>query len=233
MILLQSILNRLRGTGKLFWIINGNALYVAMIWVTIGLCYYFQVTGVLTFTVPFIDLYINLGTIETAVLVGFIAGALYAIGEASTWGKWVGSLTHPGTFKGTEQLDNAINEERGKKFPYIWHIANFIIKEDNGKEFNERLKQYIWHCRVALTLRGIYWWLPMYLFLGAVGLITVTEGLVIGLLLGFGFPIASELGRLWKFTFEWKFFHTSQGWCNQELIYGAFQGIAMWYVILG
>ena len=101
MIFLQSLLNRLRGTGKLFGIINGNSLYVAMIWITIGLVYYFQVGGILTFTVPFIDWDVNFGTIGTAILVGFISGALYAIGEASNWGKWVGSLTHPSNFKGT------------------------------------------------------------------------------------------------------------------------------------
>jgi hypothetical protein len=157
---------------------------------------------------------------------------LYILGEASGWGKWVGSLCHPENFKGHFELNKAIAEDRGKKFPHLWYIGNIIVKEDNDKIFIKRLAQYLWHCRVTLVLRGLYWWMPLYLFLAFAGLISYSEALIIGLLLGIGFPVACELGRRWNFTYEYKFFHTSRGWCNQELFYGLFQGIALWYVVI-
>lgn len=220
--IIEAILNRLRGTGKIISFINGNIIYALYIGLVIGLIVHFTGASMLFDKIGFIlnnEQYIFQNTpIINNILIVFITIALYIIGEASGWGKWVGSLCHP------ENVTNAVKSEtKSGVFFAIHSIANYFIPQNIN---------YFWYCRLALTLRGIYWWLPLYLFFAFVGLISYVGALVIGLLLGVAFPIACELGRRWDFTFNWKFFHTSKGWCNQELIYGAFQGIAMWYVIL-
>lgn len=197
--IIEAVLNRLRGTGKIISFINGNIIYALYIGIVFALLSY------------------NHPTSLNSIFIGFVAMTLYILGEASGWGKWVGSLCHP------ENVTESVKQEtKNGVFFAIHTIANFFIPQKLN---------YFWYCRVALTLRGIYWWLPLYLFLGFVGLINYYEALVIGLLLGVGFPVASELGRLWGFTFKFKIFHLSRGWENQEFIYGALQGIALWYVV--
>ena len=54
--------------------------------------------------------------------------------------------------------------------------------------------------------------------------------------LGMAFPIACEIGKRITFTrtYDLKFIKLSfsQGWENQEVVYGIFQGIALWYTII-
>ena len=50
-------------------------------------------------------------------------------------------------------------------------------------------------------------------------------------MLSTGFPIAAYLGKNINFEYRSKYFNTSRGWENQELVYGFFHWIALWYVI--
>ena len=76
----------------------------------------------------------------------------------------------------------------------------------------------------------------MYLVLAIFQIITYQEALIITTLLGIAFPIACELGKRITFTktYDLKFIKLSfsQGWENQEVVYGLFQGMCLWYVII-
>ena len=132
------------------------------------------------------------------------------------------------------QINYADNE--GKTFPFIYQVTNFFIKEKIDGTFEEQGKQYRKHVTLALALRGLYWWLPVYLVLAIFQIITYQEALIIATLLGSAFPIAAEIGKRITFTKEYnlKFIKLSfsQGWENQEVVYGLFQGIALWYTII-
>ena len=222
-IILCGVLNRLRGTGmiKHFGTLNiankkievkfvGNHLY--------GI-YIALVLGIIT-----MNMWLGLSV--------FVA---YLVGESKGWGEWVGSLTR--TEPWTEELlQRNYADNEGKTFPYIYQTTNFFIKEKIDGTFEEQCKQYRKHVTLALALRGLYWWLPVYLVLAIFQIITYQEALIITTLLGIAFPIACEIGKRITFTktYDLKFikFSFSQGWENQEVVYGLFQGIALWYTVI-
>lgn len=218
-----SILNRFRGTGviKHFGTLKmfnkevrinfcGNHLYG--LWIAL-------VLGITTMN----------------VWLGLTVLVAYLIGEAKGWGEWVGSLTRHEPWD-EQMLQGNYKDDEGKTFPFIYQIANFFIKEKIDGTFEEQYKQYRRHATLALILRGMYWWLPVYLVLVVFGVINFTEAFAITTLLGIAFPIACEIGRRITFTktYDLKFIKLSfsQGWENQEVVYGLFQGIALWYTII-
>ena len=218
------ILNRFRGTGviKHFGTLrvfekeisisfNGNHLYG--LWIAL-------VLGVATMN----------AWLGLSVLIA------YLIGESKGWGEWVGSLTRHEPWT-EELLEHNYKDDEGKTFPFIYQIANFFIKEKIDGTFEEQCKQYRKHATLALMLRGMYWWLPVYLVLAAFGVISWEIAVIAGVVLGIAFPIAAELGRRWEFdkSYDLKFIKLSfsQGWENQEVVYGAFQGIVMWSIVIG
>ena len=224
MILTEALGNRLRGTGviKHFGTLKmfnkeieikfvGNHLY--------GL---------------WIVLVLGIATMNT--WLGLSIFVAYLIGEAKGWGEWVGSLTRHEPWD-EAMLQHNYKDDEGKTFPFIYQIANFFIKEKIDGTFEEQCKQYRKHATLALMLRGMYWWLPVYLVLAAFGVISWEIAGIAGVLLGIAFPIACEIGRRLTFTktYDLKFIKLSfsQGWENQEVVYGLFQGIVMWYIILG
>ena len=223
MIILEAILNRLRGTGVIkhfgtLKIMNkeievkfvGNHLYG--LWLAL-------VLGIATMN----------AWLGLSILVA------YLIGEAKGWGEWVGSLTRHEPWD-EQMLQHNYKDDEGKTFPFIYQISNFFIKEKIDGTFEEQCKQYRRHATLALMLRGIYWWLPVYLVLAAFGVIGWDIAVMVGIGLGIAFPIAAEIGRRITFTktYDLKFIKLSfsQGWENQEVVYGLFQGIALWYTII-
>lgn len=218
-----SILNRLRGTGviKHFGTLKmfnkeievkfvGNHLYG--LWIAL-------VLGVATMNV----------WLGLAVLVA------YLIGEAKGWGEWVGTLTRHEPWD-EAMLQKNYSDTEGKTFPFIHQISNFIIPEKINGTFETRAKQYKHYAILALTLRGFYWWSFVYFTLAIFQVIQYQEALIISILLGIAFPVAAEIGRRITFTktYDLKFIKLSfsQGWENQEVVYGLFQGIALWYTII-
>ena len=222
-IILCGVLNRLRGTGmiKHFGTLNiankkievnfvGNHLY--------GI-YIALVLGIIT-----MNMWLGLSV--------FVA---YLVGESKGWGEWVGSLTRTEPWT-EEMLQYNYKDDEGKTFPFIYQITNFFIKEKIDGTFEEQCKQYRKHVTLALALRGFYWGLPVYLVLAIFQIITYQEAFAIATLLGIAFPIACEIGKRIKFnkTYDLKFIKLSfsQGWENQEVVYGMFQGIALWYTVI-
>ena len=221
-VILCALGNRLRGTGviKHFGTLNigsikteikfnGNHLYGLWIALVLGLATMNAWLG----------------------LAVFIA---YLIGESKGWGEWVGSLSRVEPWT-EEHLQGDYNDDEGKKFPFIHQIANSVCKEQIEGTFEQRAKQYKKYATLALILRGMYWWLHVYSVLAAFGVISWYCAVMAGIGLGIAFPIAAEIGRHWKFTrtYDLKFIELSfsQGWENQEVVYGAIQGAVMWYVV--
>lgn len=225
----SAILNRLRGTGvikhfgtlrvgeiKLWKFVTQNIeVNVNLVWNHIYALYLALIVGLLTMN----------------IYAGVLILIAYLVGESKGWGEWVGSLTRVEPFAIDDILRNYKDEE-GRGFPYIHKIANFIEPERIECDLESRVEQYLRYAKVALTIRGIYWWSLVYGVMFYFGLVNVYEYIAIVTVLGIGFPIACELGKMitssgkvWKI--EW-----SQGWENQELVYGLLQGVALWYVIL-
>ena len=213
------ILNRLRGTGLIKHFgtlhIGKYSIEIKLVWNHIYGLYFALIFGFLT------------GSFWIGVLT-FVA---YLVGEAKGWGEWVGALTRWET-KDEKWLQRQYKDNEGVGFPYVHQIANFVVKEQVEGTLEEKLKQYNKYATLALTLRGMYWWSLVYGVIAWFGLINLYEYAAIVAILGMGFPIACEIGKritsngkIWKI--EW-----SQGWENQELVYGLIQGMCLWYVIL-
>ena len=151
-------------------------------------------------------------------IYGFIATILFLVGESYAWGKWIGFLTYPENYD-KEQFEN---NKAGSNFPFVHQTANYFINQS---------KPY-YYSVLALSIRGLYWWLPLYLLFAYIGLINYFEAIIIGMLLGIGFPIACILSRKLNFRFKYKYLECTDNWHRQELIYGFFQGSGMMYIIL-
>ena len=147
--------------------------------------------------------------------VSIAVGLGYIIGESFGWGEWIGTLTGYRNFK-------QLNEE-GKNNGIQW-LASKVIDPS---------KDWINYCRVALTIRGFYWWLPTLAPLYFVGFNPL---LLLGCItfLSVGFPIACEIGyRTAKlFSFEKYGFSVRGGWEHQEVWYGLFQDVVIFILLL-
>lgn len=149
---------------------------------------------------------------------GLLGGILYIAGESFAWGKWVGYLTH---YEGEGKHD--YDNDDGRSFPYIHYIAQSIVKQE---------KDYKTYCQVALTIRGLFWWLPLLVLLGTIDLISWYQVAFSSIFLAVGFPVACYLGTLLKVEYKSKYLNLSRGWENQEVFYGLFHWIGIALVIM-
>ena len=143
--------------------------------------------------------------------VAIAVGLGYIIGESFGWGLWVGCLT--------AHRENTTNktEDEGSNNGIQW-LARKLVPN--------YLDNFVNYCRVALTIRGFYWWLPTLAPLYFVAdslLITVSI-----LFLSIGFPIACEIGYLLRYK-DYSFWKLSYkgGWEMQEGVYGLMQDIVL------
>lgn len=100
---MEILLNRWRGTGKIFSIsifnITGTIIYALYLGLLFGLI--------------------------TEWYIGLLTSIGFLLGESFGWGKWVGSLCYPEN----TNLQKEYEDKEGYKFPFIHYLANFIIKE--------------------------------------------------------------------------------------------------------
>ena len=118
---------------------------------------------------------------------GLVAAVLFLAGESYAWGTWVSYLCYQDNHE--KEYDSKV----GRGFPYIHYVANAIVPQE---------KDYKRYCQIALTLRGVYWWLPVYLVLAFAGVISYGSAIIAGVLLGVGFSLACELGRKLKLSID-------------------------------
>lgn len=138
-----------------------------------------------------------------------ICGLGYFLGEAKGWGVWVGALTSHGADKG-ERESRSIE----------WLAGRFIPRA-----------HWLAYCRLCLAIRGLIWWLPVFVPLAFAGLYAAP---LLAALLAGGFPLACELGYRTKWTLRFRAFEASDAWGRQEVFYGAMQDLAfiiLWVMI--
>ena len=141
-------------------------------------------------------------------------GLGYIIGESFGWGLWVGTLSVQ------REKGYALKDEGEGRNNGIEWLATKIIKPTQENWLN--------YCRLALTIRGLYWWLPTlaplyfvgfnpYVLLGCIAFLSV------------GFPIACELGYYFrdKISFEKYGLEFRGGWELQEGFYGLMQDLVL------
>ena len=174
----------------------------------------FRVTGIMLYALYLMVVV----TMLSEWYYGLAFVVLFVAGESYAWGKWIGYLVDYED-EHTPEYDSKV----GKSFPYIHYIANYIIGEK---------ADYEKYCQVALAIRGLAWWLPVYAVLGIAGLLNWVEVVLIGLILAIGFPLACYIGSWWTYERKLGILEFKQGWENQEIVYGLLQGLCLWYVIL-
>lgn len=150
-------------------------------------------------------------------IYGFIATVLFLAGESLAFGKWVGYLTYPENYD-KEQFEA---NKKGSNFPFIHQTSNYFINQSKPYHYSI----------LALSIRGFYWWLPLYLLFAYIGLINYFEAVIIGILLGIGFPIACILSRKFTFRFKYRYLECTDNWHRQELIYGLFQSLCVTFSV--
>jgi hypothetical protein len=220
--IIEALLNRLRGTGviKHFGTLNIGKMSVRV-----------NLNGSILYG---LYLAVLIGFVGASVWLGLAVLVAYLVGESKGWGEWVGSLTRWEPWD-RELIELVYKDEEGKTFPFIYQIANSMVKEKIEGSLDEQCRQYRKHATLAIVLRGMYWWLPVYMVMAAFGVISWYVAVIAGLVLGLMFPLACELGRRWKFerVYDLKFIKLSfsRGWENQEIVYGAMQGLVFWLVV--
>lgn len=240
-IILFSILNRLRGTGlikefgtlhifkwdikvKLVWN-HVYGLYIAFI----AMFFYnpFTVDINLYFT-EINDYKIGYTSAFLMIFTGYI------LGESKGWGEWVGALTSHDKEHTYVWLIKQYTDDEGKKFPYVHYIANLIVKEQSPDTWvlEKRVAQYLTYARVALAIRGMVWWLPVYGAMMFLEIINWENGVASIILNGLTFPIACNIGKYTSARGKLGVINWSPGWENQELIYGFYTGIFFWIAII-
>lgn len=174
----------------------------------------FRVTGIMLYALYLMVVV----TMLSEWYYGLAFVVLFVAGESYAWGKWIGYLVDY-----EDEHSPEYDSKVGKSFPYIHYIANAIVSE------RVNYKRY---CQVALTLRGLVWFAPMYAVLGVAGVINWIEVVVISIVLAVGFPIAAYVGRNLDYNKMFGILEFKRGWENQEIAYGALQGLCLWYVVI-
>lgn len=242
-VILFATANRLRGTGMLFNIATLKNLnkYTFNKIDQINIKFVGNHVYALLMSLLIVVLLYKSNTVEDLIYAGIAAIVFYIVGESKGWGEWVGSLTIQDNKKNWVWLQKQYIDDEGKSFPFIFSIANFFIKEKMHRSENmilgdihldRAIDQYIRHATLALILRGMFWWLMAYMPFVMLGIINMYEYISIVLFLGLVFPIACYLGKKTNIKGRLLFFNYSQGWENQELYYGAFNGLVVTYLFL-
>jgi len=126
----------------------------------------------------------------------------YVLGESFGWGKWIGIIgSRKPQYHIKEGLENGIH-----------FIANLIILEK---------KDFLNYARLALAIRGFYWWLPVIGFMD----IPLEYKIISLFVLSIGFPLSVEIGRLTENKIGFK--HFTGYWEQAEVYYGLIQDIVL------
>ena len=138
--------------------------------------------------------------------LAIICGLGYLAGESKGWGVWVGALVTHGSYTSEHEVK------------FIERIA--------ARLFDPRA-HWLAYCRLCLAIRGLIWWLPVFVPLAFAGLYAAP---LLAVALAVGFPLACELGYCTKWTLRFRAFEASDAWGRQEVFYGAMQDLA--FIIL-
>ena len=162
------------------------------------------------FAIVFATIY---GSITGSIAVFILMFIAFVLGESFGWGKWLGSLAYP------DLVTDAIkNNHEGYNNGIHW-IANKLSPLN---------KDFLRYCRTALAIRGVYWWLPVYLVIWWADMINWPIALSLTILLSILFPISVLLAREYEEiipTVNLKWLSIDGVWEKAEVIYGIFIGL--------
>lgn len=95
-----------------------------------------------------------------------VAGIAYVGGESFGWGQWLRAINH--WFDDEPQGSQAYEKIRSERQSGRKNGIHAIAKKIAGGEMGEKVwRRYVF---AALTVRGAYWWLPVYTVLAVSGL---------------------------------------------------------------
>lgn len=145
--------------------------------------------------------------------VAIAVGLGYIIGESFGWGLWVGSIAER-----EDGYSLYLKGEREGANNGIHWLASHIIEPTKETWLN--------YCRVAMVIRGFYWYVPTLAPLYFVG---VNPYLLLGLItfLSFGFMLSYELAYHLAPKLNIKWLEFNSGWTLGEGIVGLTQDIAI------
>lgn len=176
----------------------------------------------------------------TGAVIGFLAHSWCAffvtvtlvwIGNSFGWGDWFGALVR-WEDKDEQWLEEQYKDDEGKKFPWVHQTANFVCKEKVEGALDEKVAGYLKYAKVALAVRAMWWWMPVYVVMAVAGIVGWIEVLVAVGVLSVGMPVACWIGKQWKYEGRIGTVVMKRGWENQELAYGLIQGVVFWTVVL-
>ena len=136
-------------------------------------------------------------------ILGLLTAVLYLLGQSCGWGWWIGPIV------GAAPSKKPVEGFR----ELISHIIAKKIFPNNS----------LWYCRIALVLIGLWWWLPVLICFRICWMTLVSL-----IICGVGFPLAFKIAnRIPKINVPM----LSGSWEKGEVIYGAFQGLAIHLLI--
>ena len=153
------------------------------------------------------------GSITGSIIVFGLMFAAFILGESFGWSKWFGSLAYPDLV-----TDEIKSDLEGYSNGIHW-IANKLSPQN---------KDFLQYCYTALVIRGVYWWLPVYLVMCWAGIISWPIALSLTILLSILFPISVLLAREYEEiipTVNLKWLSIDGVWEKAEVVYGIFIGL--------
>ena len=131
------------------------------------------------------------------IIVSTLIGAGYILGESFGWGKWIGAIA----------IRKPNYSTKVARYTGIHQIANFFIKEK---------KDFLNYSRLALAIRGFYWFFLTFIWLA--GFVPIYLLIFVMAFLAVGFPLSIELAR-------------NKSWSRAEIYYGFMQDLAIILII--
>lgn len=218
---LMGFWNRIRGDGTI-WLLPGGRFIPA--WLIgdslstisssfLATFYIGLLHGVLGLALTPYDLPV---TFKIYVMAAFIS--FYFLFECFGWEKWTSWIF----WRGESWVQPRIGFYNAKEI-WVDQLANLIVHEG---------KNYLWHCRVALFLRGVWWFGPLWVLFGVLGVASIWLCLAAILVIGLGFPVSCELARLVGTPPAWLGPYLHNEWEFAEAVHGLVQGAMLGLMVV-
>ena len=170
--------------------------------------------------------FIAFQSIGTNYLCFAFLAVAYLLGEAMGWGKWIATLIEREPRYDEDEGLTILFDGKVRIWDGIHHLASLFISE---------FDDYLNYSRLALAIRGVYWWGPVYLILYYFGVADLTTAIVSTLILGVCFPLSVEVARYLDLKNIGLFMRkgltwSESDWAYAELFYGALQGAVLVFI---
>ena len=151
-----------------------------------------------------------------SITASIIVTIVFILGESFGWGKWLGSIAYSESIN----IEDMHKDTEGHNNGIHW-IANRIAPE---------LDDYQKYCKVALAIRGLYWWLPVYLVFSYYEQMLLHIAIIGSIVIGILFPTSVIIAREYEYkipSVKTGMFSVDGVWEKSEVVYGLFSGIIL------